>query len=123
MDEEGEAGVAGRSWWLTWACPGRRMHATRRQSPAGSPRRHGAAGRRAWTRARAQVGGRRSRGLGRLRPAGQKRDCGLLAPPFPFFRISFSQIFSKHILTHLKSFLGLAPKTKLTKINGSTTLF
>jgi len=54
--------------------------------------------------------------LGQLRPAGQKRGRGLLAPPFSlfhFFRIVFPNIISKLILTHLKFFLGLAAKTKI----------
>ena len=37
--------------------------------------------------------GRRARGLGRLRPADQKRGRGLLAPPFPFFNFFFPNIF------------------------------
>ena len=87
MAAEEEAGAAGRSWWPCVA----------------------------WTWARAQGGGRRAGGLGRLRPAGQKRGRGLLEPlvPFSIFLISFSQIFSKLILTYLKSFSGFAPKTKM----------
>ena len=56
-------------------------------------------------------------GLGRLRPAGQKRGRGLLAPPFPFpyflLNLFFSNIFSKLILTILNPFSAWAPKTKL----------
>ena len=109
MDEEGEAGTVGRSWWSTRTCPGRRMRATRRQSPTGSPRRHGAVGRHTWTRVR--EGAWRVRGLGRLWPAGQKRGGGLLAPPFPFsifFEFLFQNIFQP-LFDLFKSFFRLGP--------------
>ena len=112
MDEEGEAGTAGRSWWPTRACPGRRMRATRLQSPAGSPWRHGAAGRRTWTWARG--GGWRVRGLGRLRPAGQKRGGGLLVPLFSlfhFFGFLFQNIFQP-LFDLFKIFFRLCPQNK-----------
>jgi len=57
-------------------------------SSAGSPRRHGAAIRTRGRGAGASVRKRASAGgLGRLRPVGQNRGRGLLAPPFlfPFF--------------------------------------
>jgi len=81
----GSGGGDGRSWWPTRARPGRRMRATRRPSSAGTQRRHGAAirarGRGRW------CGEGVTRWWARpLRPAGQKRGRGLLAPPFPFFR-------------------------------------
>jgi len=50
MEEEGEVSAVGRSWWPTKACPPRRMVATQWQGSTGTPRRHGAADRRVWTR-------------------------------------------------------------------------
>jgi hypothetical protein len=108
MEEEGEASVARRSWWPTRACPPRRMGTTWRQGSTGSPRRQGAAGRYAWTRERAWGGGRRARGLGRLRPAGQKRGHGLLAPPFLFLNFFFPSIFHAHFHT-FKIFFKFGP--------------
>ena len=111
MAEEGEASATGASWWPTRACPPRRMGATWRQSSAGSPRRHGAASCHVWTRARARGLGRRAHGLGRLRPAGQKRGRGLLGPPlslFHFFEFLFTNIFQAHFDT-LKIFFRFGP--------------
>jgi len=79
--------------------------------------RRATASRRGHPRVDAGAGAGRGvmRGLGQLRPAGQKRGRGWLVPPFPysiFFEFLFPNIFSKLILTHLKSFSGFAPKTK-----------
>ena len=71
---------------------------------------------RAWTRRwRGRREGVSVGGLGRLRPTGQKRGRGLLAPPFPFpfFKFLFLNSFSKFILTILKPFSALVPKTKV----------
>jgi len=90
------ADAAGGSWWPTRACPRCRMLATRRPGSAGSPRRHGATvparGRDVGAGAGAGKGVSAG-GLGRLRPVGQKRGRGLLAPPFSF-SIFFEFLFS-----------------------------
>jgi len=103
MREEGEVGAAG----APGGRPGR----------IGAPRgggvllaRHGGTARPAIARGRGE-GGECARGLGRLRPAGQKRGGSLLAPPCPllFFLKFFFQIISQSVFDLFKSFFRLGP--------------
>jgi hypothetical protein len=95
MGAVAEASATGAPWWPTGARPRCRMPATRRPSPAGVPRRRGERCPRADAGASAGEGGGESAGgPSRLRPVGQKRGRGLLAPPFPLFHFFFKILFS-----------------------------
>ena len=87
--------------------PGGRGHVANVRPPRGRHRvekgghvRARRGGGRSWA---ARLSGPKLRRVGPAAPA----------PLFFLFFISFSQIFSKHILTYLKSFPDLAPKTKV----------